>query len=107
MFCNKCGAAVNGKFCSCCGQRVRSSLEEYRLAENRMRREFEKSCSEKGNARELHLMHLASACWLASSMKYDRSVILRIGDYVPKSMYENLQTVRDHAEKLYQARIDF
>ena len=39
MFCSKCGAAVNGKFCSCCGQRVRSGIEEYRLAERRMRKQ--------------------------------------------------------------------
>lgn len=107
MFCKKCGAAVNGKFCSCCGQRVRSALEEYHLAEKRMEREFINKCSETGKARELHLMHLASACWMASSMKYDRSRILHIEDYVPASVYDSLQTVRDHAEKLYLKLIDF
>lgn len=107
MFCSKCGAAVNGKFCSCCGQRIRSSLEEYHLAERRMKKEFENRCCKNGNARELHLMNLASACWLASSMKYDRSRGLLIGDYVPQSVYDNLQVVRDHAEKLYQALINF
>ena len=107
MNCRKCGAAVNGKFCSCCGQRVRSALEEYRLAEKRMERDFTNKCSETGKARELHLMHLASAWWKASSMKYDRSRILSIDDYVPKSVYDNLQTLRDHAEKLYKALIDF
>ena len=35
MFCKNCGAAVVGRYCSCCGTRVRSELEEYRAVEKK------------------------------------------------------------------------
>ncbi len=37
MFCTECGAAVTGKFCSCCGARVRSDLEAFKLKQRRER----------------------------------------------------------------------
>lgn len=101
MFCSKCGAAVNGKFCSCCGQRVRSGLEEYRLAEKRIKREFIKACSGTGVAYNPARMHLAEACWTASSLKHDRTRILCIDDYVPKSLFDNLEVVRTYAEEIF------
>lgn len=101
MFCSKCGAAVNGKFCSCCGQRVRSSAEEYRLTERRLKREFVKAHSGTGTAYDLARMHLAEACWTASSLKHDRTRILCLDDYVPRSLFDGLETVRSYAEELF------
>lgn len=69
MFCSKCGAVVTGKYCSCCGQRARSEIEEFDVIERRLRRAFREECSKKlpcgGFA-------LADACWLAVSIKYKK-----------------------------------
>ena len=102
MFCTKCGASVVGKYCSCCGNRVRSSLEDLRLAEKRAKREFENAC---GNSeyprRQLELLHLANACWLASYQRYNKSARYMIGDIIPPEAYDSLETVRIHAQKLF------
>ena len=39
-YCKKCGAVVVGKFCSCCGQKVKTAFEEFISAKNRQRRAF-------------------------------------------------------------------
>lgn len=74
MFCKKCGAAVVGKFCSCCGNRVRTNAEEYSLAANRAKREFIRDMTHDADDRYLEPWrgHLAEACWLASSTKINR-----------------------------------
>lgn len=108
MFCRKCGAAVNGKFCSCCGQRVRSDLEEFRKIERKMKKEFFEACdsmSGVGYRDDLHW--LAEACWNASSARYGKSGGYIVGDHVPASVFDSLQDVRVHAEKLFQALINF
>lgn len=70
MYCSKCGASVVGKYCSCCGQRIRSEAEEFNLIENRLRREFKSACA--GSRVPLYYAHLAEACWLAATMKYQK-----------------------------------
>lgn len=108
MFCRKCGAAVNGKFCSCCGQRVLSDLEEFRKIERRMRREFIVACgSASGFQYDLDLTHLADACWYASNARYNKSHGYYVGDHVPASVFDSLQDVWNHADKLFQALINF
>lgn len=70
MFCSKCGAVVNGKYCSCCGQRIRSEIEEFDVIERRLRREFRAANADKVLPRGSH--YLAEACWLAAGMKYKK-----------------------------------
>lgn len=108
MYCSKCGAAVVGKFCSCCGTRVRSQIEEYRLAEKRAVKAFEKACTHDENARLLGLdrMHLASACWQAAHFRY-RKDHLRSDGSVPAEAFEALDTIRVHAEWLFNQLLDF
>lgn len=74
MYCKSCGAAVVGKYCSCCGARVRTDAEELRLIENRMRREF---VSEMRGPRALGRLglayaNIAEACWLAADLMHPR-----------------------------------
>ena len=107
VFCNKCGAAVVGKFCSCCGTRVRSQLEEYKLVERAAEREFKKACTyEDGRCLGLDRLHLASACWLAAHCRYGYSA-LRIDRPVPAEAYKSLEAVRVHAELLFERLLDF
>lgn len=94
MYCRQCGAVVVGKFCSCCGKRIRSEAEEFQLAKNRAEREFVKAMTHdiQGNFLECWRIHLARACWLASitSIRPDLSCDL-----------EKLTAVRLRAEYLF------
>lgn len=103
MFCNKCGASVVGKYCSCCGQRVRNEIEEFRLYEQRKRREFLNDCRK---ARDPAWWgHLAEACWYAAVTKYRKDPAF---DGTPYSeAYENLEEIRFHAWGLFCELRDF
>lgn len=74
MFCTKCGAAVTGKYCSCCGQKVRSHKDEVILIEKKAKKEFCDSCTKSINGQFVDsaavMGHLALACWEAASAKY-------------------------------------
>lgn len=108
MFCKKCGAAVNGKFCSCCGQRVRSDLEELRVIERRVKKEFIESCERvTGLGYRNDLSKLAEACWYASNARYNKSNSYQVDDHIPASVFDSLQTVKIHAAMLFQALINF
>ena len=102
MHCTKCGAVVYGRFCSCCGQRVRTSFETFRLVERGTERAFKKEHVANGSER------LAEACWLASCAKHSKIIrSLWAGDEVPDSAYEELKRIREHAEILFNRVIDF
>lgn len=77
MFCTKCGAAVTGKYCSCCGQRVRSPKEELDLIEKRLKREFTDACTKTKDGGYVDntpaMGFLALACWDAAVAKYKKT----------------------------------
>lgn len=96
MNCQKCGAVVEGRFCSCCGERVRTDLETFRLAERGTKRAFEKEHQINGGSR------LAEACWYASYERYAKYIrMLNIYTGVPDYAYEELKKIREHAEILF------
>lgn len=105
VFCSKCGASVVGKYCSCCGQRIRSSEEEFKLEERRMEREFKNlnSRNNYGGLKDLYSSHLAQACWLAAAMKY-RTEPSQTGY---QQAIKNLEYVRDKAQVLFDKLINF
>lgn len=109
MYCKKCGAAVVGKFCSCCGFRVRSQLEEFRLEERRRAREFKNTCANISYQKmRFDLMHLADACWLASSARYGLCTKgLLVWDTVPAEAYESLKNIESHAMALFLQLLNF
>ena len=97
MFCKNCGAAVSGKYCCVCGTRIRTQLEEYRVAERRARKAFEFEIP----SRDLFKQHLASACWLMAEAKFTtESVDPETGEVVPGA-YENLRKAENYARELY------
>ena len=104
MFCSKCGAVVAGKYCSCCGQRVRSEIEEFRLTEQRMRRAFLNECREK-NGGAAWLQHLADACWLTASTKYRRDP--RFDGVSYAVALDSLEEIRFTARGLFNELRDF
>lgn len=110
MYCSKCGAVVVGKYFSCCGNRIRSELEELRLAERRAEKAFIHDFTHNAEGSWLASVnsHLVHACWLASFEKYSKGgTLYKVGDSVPAEAFESLRTVRDHAERLYLAMLSF
>ena len=102
MFCSKCGAVVAGKYCSCCGQRLRSELENYRLAEQRARRAFLNECKEGG--RESWQGHLADACWYTAYMKYRKEPC---NGFSYDVALDSLEEIRFTARGLFNELRDF
>lgn len=109
MYCNKCGALVVGKYCSCCGTKIRSQLEELRLAERRTRKEFVRamSYSSAGALLGLSELHLAEACWIASYQKYSLGKLCWADDQIPQEAFDSITVVRDRAEQLFKRLINF
>lgn len=103
MFCSKCGASVVGKFCSCCGQRVRSEIEEFRLTEQRARRAFLSECSELNGP--AWWRHLADACWLTASVKYRKDPRFEGVSYA--QALDNLEEIKFAARGLFNELRDF
>ena len=46
MFCNNCGAVVTGKYCCCCGRKIRSAVDEFKLQKKNERQRFKESYRE-------------------------------------------------------------
>jgi hypothetical protein len=103
MYCKNCGAAVVGKFCSYCGKKVLTDVQQLNATARKMSKDFcEWAYRESGHM--LSHKHLASACWCACEMKYGKGLALFIGDryVVVPGAYEKLEIVRDHAIALYE-----
>lgn len=102
MFCKNCGAAIVGRYCSCCGTRVRSELEEYRAAEKKAIREFVRQFYHPLDPNTpLSFMHLATACWYACEISEPNKVTYEVN---PDS-YVRLNTVKQRATELCERLI--
>ena len=103
MFCTNCGAVVVGKFCSCCGKKVRRGIEDFRRFERAEVKKFTHSYYKPGGS--LGGIHLADACYLACEMKFKEVLPYVVwNEYgeleVSPNAYENLKKVLEHAKKL-------
>ena len=108
MYCKKCGAVVTGKFCSNCGTRVRSLLEEYRAAERKARRDFKKDHAKTNYSNfEIDLCHLADACWSACAMRYLHDYEFDEFRRFNPNAFDRLDVVREHADELFNKLIRF
>jgi len=105
MYCKNCGAAVVGKFCSCCGTRVRSDIEEYRRAERLAQKHFTRNAFSASG--DVALERLAEACWHAANLRYAHWKIGPDGQ-IPFDAFEKLETVKERASALFdKLRADF
>jgi hypothetical protein len=98
MYCSKCGAAVVGKFCCCCGKRVFDEFETFSKHYRKTKKDYENSFYQPGRGRKgLQDNHIATACWYACEIKY-APVLYRShdGGLVPGA-YEILENVKNHA----------
>lgn len=103
MYCKHCGAVAVGKYCSCCGRRLQSSVQEFDLEVGRLHREFyKKAYAESGKS--LAHQHLASSCWIACELKYLRNRCVGVNGELELAhdAYDRLVIVQTQAHKLYE-----
>ena len=100
MYCRKCGAVVSGKFCCCCGAKIRSMAEELRLAEFAERRAFKNR--HRKDCEPWHFW-LAEMCWNLANQKYGA----RFRCEATQTDIDNLSVVSEHAERLFTLVVDF
>lgn len=70
-YCKKCGAVVTGKYCSCCGKRATTDLEDFRNAQRRIWRAFDRRVQER-DSRKYNLAVVIQAATLAHCLAEDR-----------------------------------
>lgn len=101
MYCKNCGALVTGRYCSRCGTKIRSDVDQYVLDKRRVQKEYEKTVV--GHFDGLPASHLATACWYAYECKLLKSDIYCVGDnrFLAPDAYERLAMVRKRATALY------
>lgn len=107
MYCNNCGAVAVGKFCSCCGAKLRTEIEMFRLTAKRTHKEymkqFERFHLPCPNPVNVAIDQIATACWYACEIKYGNGMEIgnaNIGYSVAPDAYMKLETVKDRATKL-------
>lgn len=108
MHCKRCGAAVVGRYCSYCGVRVRTDLDEYKSLMRRAKTEYKLECAlyRTGGPRGLAIDHLATACWIAAEMRYGTD--FWGNDFVmTPSDIENIEIVREKAMLLFRQLVAF
>jgi len=98
VFCLKCGAAVNGKFCCVCGTRARVPLQVFHLEVKRRRKNFT-VFAERGPR------IISGACWDACWEKYF-TPHFTIYDEIPSHAYALLDEVERRAERLYTTLVN-
>lgn len=71
--CKKCGAVVTGKYCSCCGKRVTTDFEDFRAAERRTWRNFDRRKREL-DGRKYNMVVVTQAAKLAQYLAQDKTL---------------------------------
>jgi len=100
MFCKNCGAVITGKYCSCCGSRVRSAGQDFFLAVRKRKREFVNTRYHKAN--DLATMRTAAFCWDTienQTIEPLRSRILACDSIIGSE--DLLDTTEEKADRLY------
>lgn len=108
MNCRVCGSAVVGRYCSYCGARVRTDLDEYKSLMRRAKAEYNRECSlYRGNGRRgAAVEHLANACWLAAELRYGTEFLGNDFVMTPADV-NNIETVKEQAMLLFRQLVAF
>ena len=109
MNCRACGSAVVGRYCSYCGAKVRTDLDEYKSLLRRTKAEYSRECAlyRTAGPRGLAVDHLASACWAAAEMRYGSEWMRAIDFVMTPADVENIKTVREKAMLLFRQLVAF
>ena len=108
MTCKRCGAALTGRYCSCCGSKVRTDLDEYKSLMRKVKAEYMKECAyyRTPDYRGLAIGHLAEACWRAAEMRYG-SIYCGTEFVMTNEDLNNIEEVKEHATLLFRQLIVF
>lgn len=102
MYCKHCGTVAVGKYCFCCGRRLRDNVDEFNATRRKMAKNFSLIAGQRG--KDLAYQHLASACWIACEIKHGKDLILvtESRPVLAANAYERREIVKAHAAALYE-----
>lgn len=109
-YCRKCGAAVNGKYCSVCGTRATSDFDEFRKIQRRMDRDICKKASTEHRHLGKDCIFAVRIASLALDISFDRilpSHALTVDTFDRYSDYcwNKLPECQELAELLYERAV--
>lgn len=102
MYCRNCGAVVTGKYCCCCGVKLRNLADEYKLAVRAEKKKFKESHRSDDISDNWHFW-LAQQCWELANMKYGTTSYRNL----PPEAFDDLPKITEHAQKLFDLVVDF
>lgn len=110
-FCKKCGAAVSGKYCSCCGTRVTDDFTDFRKAQRRMNREARDAAQADKRFVAKDRYFASSLAMLTLDIAFDRLLpghALHVDYFDRHSEYcwKKLPECRELGELLYERAVD-
>lgn len=97
-YCKKCGAVVDGNYCSCCGTKATSSKEEFQKQLRKARKQYK---DEAHRRNRLTGMHLADLAWMLAEWKIVPGI--NGSDFNPKfhNSTDLIAKVKQHADEVY------
>lgn len=110
MFCVKCGAAVNGNYCSVCGYKVRGGFAEFNIEGRRRRKSFLQPYKDGGKEVGKGVYWLADCCWTIAStnmVKPDRIFIAPYTDILRPDAFDLFDEIEKTATELFFAMRPF
>ena len=101
-YCKKCGAVVDGKFCSCCGTRATTDLADFRRELNRRARAFR--TERYHNSGDFDKLHAADFAWGRAEWAILRPYTTSAEAFPLMSdlAYAKLPVVEERAASLYE-----
>lgn len=110
-FCKKCGAAVTGKYCSCCGTRVTDDFTDFRKAQRRMEREARDAAFADKHLVGKDQCFASRLATLTLDIAFDRLLpnhALNVDRFYQYSDYcwKKLPECRELSELLYERAVD-
>ena len=102
MTCKKCGEIVTGKYCSNCGKKVTTPIQDYNTVLRRKEKQYISQKWQKNHS--MSEQHTASLCWFVSEKNFKKSDTYKQivnGNY--NGDYEHLvESIENQAEEIYQ-----
>lgn len=99
-YCKKCGAVVVGKFCSCCGTRVRSDLRDFKLELSRRKHAFS-NAKYLGGGQSFVRLQAANFAWEQMENRITHGMTVCDDPEVIGQAYSMIPEIEENADRFY------